>query len=219
MPIYCARVHLIALSYSLIPTTNEDSSLCECADRRPLRVCADLCPREMCANTHKSRLLGSVTGRESALSVCVRGRAGRNCRFFRRARGKQPWWHFTSYNVSAPGLCARSLRTSKHFSVFPGVLEAALLHLIVAPHCCVIIECLHSAHRLIDCVCVWCVGDRGGEGRWLLKRFMLKRLWLDDGITTKVPAATHYSLVLQSMRILIIWKGRNTIVAKPALMR
>lgn len=76
MPIYCARVHLIALSYSLIPATNEDSSLCECANRRPLRVCADLCPREMCANTHKSRLLGSVTERESALSVCVCEREG-----------------------------------------------------------------------------------------------------------------------------------------------
>lgn len=82
-------------------------------------------------------------------------------------------------------------------------------------HCCTSLLRCHRVSTFCTqthwlCVCCVCVGDRGGEGRWLFKRFMLKRLWLDDGITTKVPAATHYSLVLQSMRILIIWKGRNT---------
>lgn len=38
----------------------------------------------------------------------------------------------------------RSARQNISASSF-GVLEAALLHL----HCCVVIECLHSAHRLI----------------------------------------------------------------------
>lgn len=75
----CACALLIALSYSVIPT-NEDSSLGECANCRPLWMCADLCSQETCANTHKSRLLGCVTERESTLSACER-EGGRNWRF------------------------------------------------------------------------------------------------------------------------------------------
>lgn len=215
MPIYCARVHLIALSYSLIPTTNADSSLCECANRRPLRVCADLCPREMCANTHKSRLLGSVTGRESALSVCVRGRADVIAGF------SDVHEENSHDDISRPTMFLR-LGSALVRSARQNISASFLAY--SKQHCCTSLLRCHRVSTFCTqthwlCVCVWCVGDRGVEGRWLLKRFMLKRLWLDDGITTKVPAATHYSLVLQSMRILIIWKGRNTIVAKPGLMR
>lgn len=87
-----------------MPTANEDSSLGECANRRPLCVRADLCSQEMrCKHTQIPPPW--TCDREGICARRVRegGRAV-IAGFSRRAWGKQPRWHFTSRDASsAPG--------------------------------------------------------------------------------------------------------------------
>lgn len=178
MLISCAHALLIALTYSQIPTTNEDSSLGECVNCRPLWMCVDLCSQETCANTHKSRLLGSVTERESTLSACER-EGGHNCRFSDVLEENS----LDGISLSSVFPCSSAL----HVKTFQ-----CLFWLYSKQHCCTSLLPCHSVfivHTDSLTASTVCVGRWPG---WAREReatrgacFFLKKWWLDDGITTK----------------------------------
>lgn len=92
-----------------------------------VNLCGLVCPCEnVCKHTRNPRLLGSVTGRESTLSMCER-EGGHNCRFSDEHEEN------SRDDISLPRcFCARSLLRVKTFQRRSCEFQAALLHLIVA---------------------------------------------------------------------------------------